>query len=155
MTQFGLNVYKIFQQIWKKAYQSNVQSHKTTSRKFLGELSDNLVYAFEQCNTVHVLSEFNLTCLNVSEKNNLESIIAPYCLQIVDVHEPTRLAQNSESKNDCFLAESLEENRQHSFDMSFKSDHLAFVVVTYIKLTECKAKRIYCFEKNSTIQMIS
>ena len=106
LTQFGLNVYKIFQKIWKNAYQSNVQSHKTTSREFLGELSDNLEFAFEQCNTVHVLSEFNLTCLNVSEKNNLESIIAPYGLQIVDVLEPTRLAQNSESKNDCFLAES-------------------------------------------------
>ena len=112
---------------------------KQSQEKVLGELSYNLDYAIGQANTVHVLGDFNLNCLNKIEKNNLESNITPYDLQIVNVHETIWLAKNSQSHIDYIVTEIIEENRQYTFDTPFKTDHLASRVVIDINLIKCQA----------------
>ena len=90
---------------------------------------------------------FNLNCLNESEKNKLESIITPYGVKIDDVHEATRLAQNIELQFEYILTGSVEENKQYTFDPPFKSDRLVSFVVTGIIFIKCRAISIYCFDK--------
>ena len=125
----------VFGSIWvksEKCFSKNLEylhinltynPSKPHLEKFLGKISYNLEHAFRQCNTVHALGDINLKYLNKSEKIKLESIITTYALQIVDVHEPTSPAQNSESYFDNNLTEIIEENSQQSFDAPFKSNH--------------------------------
>ena len=138
---------KFFKNFRKMLINLAYSPSKQHQKRFLDQLSYNLDYVFVQCNTVHVPGDISLNCLNESEKNKLESIITPYGLQFIDIHEHTGLAQNSESHIDYFLTKNLEKSRQFTFDQPFKSDQLAYLVVTAFKLIKCKAKNIYCFNK--------
>ena len=46
---------------------------------------------FRQCNTLHVLFDFNLNCLNEREEKPFLRHHSPYGLQMADVHDPKRL----------------------------------------------------------------
>ena len=44
---------------------------KQHQKRFLDQLSDILDYVFVQCNTVHVLGDINLNCLNETDKKQI------------------------------------------------------------------------------------
>ena len=70
---------------------------------FLEELSTSIDSAIVENKPITLMGDYNIDYLNLKEKENLEAILLPYGLQIMNTEQPTRVKGNSQSLFDFII----------------------------------------------------
>ena len=147
-----------FESLWiecKKNYQSKSNDkmlinitycpQKNLHNQFLDELALNLDNAISVCNSVYLMGDYNINYLDRFERNNLDSVIIPYGLNVCSSETPTRITQSSETHIDYIIGEDTSKNIV--FESNFKSDHLSSLLITQTKITKKKPRKFVTFDK--------
>ena len=79
------------------------------------------------------MGDYNKFYLDRYERNNLDSVIIPYGLNVCSSETPKRITQSSETHIDYIIAEDTSKNIV--FESNFKADHLSSLLVTQTKIT--------------------
>ena len=93
------------------------------------------------------MGDYNINYLDRYERNNLDSVIIPYGLNVCSSETPTRITQSSETHIDYIIAEDTSKNIV--FESNFKSDHLSSLLITQTKITKKKPRKFVTFDKKN------
>ena len=154
------NMSKSFESLW---IECKLSSHKSIliiisyspNKQFCSKFLDELFLCIEKASTenksICLIGDYNINYLNNKENQNLDTIILPYDLHLMNSRTATRHQNGSCSLLDYIITDNwLREKYNYVFDSPITSDYLAQILFTDFTLTQKqKSLRKWIFDKRN------
>ena len=128
---------------------------KQQSMQFLDELAINIDNVVSRNETIVLVGDFNINYFKDVEKQNLETILTPYNLEVQNKEVPTRISRNTFNRSliDYMIADNFTVNSTIVFDNATFSDHFATLgFLKYKKISNQLSTIKTFFDKKITRQ---
>ena len=115
----------------KKVYLINISYNpkKLLYEEFLEQSARSIDRAINENKTIIMMGDYNIIYLENKEKQNLETIIQPYDLNVTNKHQATRIKDESNSLIDYIIIDGNEPLLyKEIFDSPIQTDHFAQLI---------------------------
>ena len=136
----------------KKVYLINISYNpkKPLYEEFLEQSARSIDRAITENKTIIMMGDYNINYLENKEKQNLETIIQPYDLNVTNKHQATRIKDESNSLIDYIIIDGNEPLLYNKiFDSPIQTDHFAQLIILATKLSKNKVIKKQIYDKTN------
>ena len=136
----------------KKVYLINISYNpkKLLYEEFLEQSARSIDRAITENKTIIMMGDYNINYLENKEKQNLETIIQPYDLNVTNKHQATRIKDESNSLIDYIIIDGNEPLLYNEiFDSPIQTDHFAQLIILATKLSKNKVIKKQIYDKTN------
>ena len=93
------------------------------------------------------MGDYTLDFFTTLERENLETVILPYCASVAGPTLPTCICETTKTHIDYILKESIPDEKSIVFDNIFKTDHFSCALFTDITVEKLSRIIVHRFDK--------
>ena len=136
----------------KKVYLINISYNpkKLLYEELLEQSARSIDRAITENKTIIMMGDYNINYLENKEKQNLETIIQPYDLNVTNKHQSTRIKDESNSLIDYIIIDGNEPLLYNEiFDSPIQTDHFAQLIILATKFSKNKVFKKQIYDKTN------